>query len=239
MKDDICKKRGQCMEILIFKLSLALVFSAIIGYEREMSESYAGFKTHIIVGVSSAVIGIIQLGITQHVFDLNMANPDVNTGIRSDPTRLIAQVISGIGFLGAGTIIVTEQKISGLTTAASIWTVAILGLGIGMGYYKVTIIGLLLIVGVLYIFNRIIVIQPPEKILIRFLKGENCQKDIDEAIKKMDMEIRILSFGTETYGNELVNEVVYQVSDNDFNFDEFIRNISKIPNVMSVEKTNL
>ena len=129
------------MQDLILKLSLTMIFSGVIGYEREMSESNAGFKTHIIVGLSSALVAIVQLNIMNYVVDFNFMHPDIYSGLRSDPTRLIATVVSGIGFLGAGTIIVTKNNVSGLTTAASIWSVAILGISTGLGYYQTSIVG--------------------------------------------------------------------------------------------------
>ena len=227
------------MQDLILKLSLALIFSGLIGYEREMSHSNAGFKTHIIVGLSSALIAMVQLNIMNYVVDFNFMHPDIYTGLRSDPTRLIAQVISGIGFLGAGTIIVTKSNVSGLTTAASIWSVAILGISTGMGYYSISIVGFVFIIVVLYVFNRVLTVKAPEKVVVKYLKSKVSSELIAGTISSLNIEVEIISYDSEIYGDEFISKVTYKVLSKDFDFDEFIRGISDIPNVISVHKTNL
>ena len=227
------------MQIILLKLTLTLIFSGLIGYEREMSESNAGFKTHIIVGLSSALIAIVQLNIMDYVVEFNFMYPDVVTGLRSDPTRLIAQVVSGIGFLGAGTIIVTKSNVSGLTTAASIWSVAILGLSTGMGYYSTSIAGFSFIIAVLYVFNRLVQVKQPEKVLVKFIKNEISSERINKEIKDLNIDAEIIGFDSEAYGDALITEVTYKIHSKDFDFEEFIRRLSKIPNIISVHKTNL
>lgn len=227
------------MQDLILKLSLTMIFSGLIGYEREMSESNAGFKTHIIVGLSSALVAIVQLNIMNYVVDFNFMHPDIYSGLRSDPTRLIATVVSGIGFLGAGTIIVTKSNVSGLTTAASIWSVAILGISTGLGYYQTSIVGFLFIIVVLYVFNRLIVVRSPQKIVIKFVKEEISAERIGQAIDKLKIDAEMIAYDSETYGDEFISKITYKIRSKDFDFDEFIRSISNIPNVISVHKTNL
>ena len=109
----------------VVKMVLAIVFSGIIGYEREHSHRPAGFRTHILVAVGSALV-MMTSGYIFREFE----------GIGNfDPTRLGAQVISGIGFLGAGTILREGFSVKGLTTAASLWAVSCIGLAVGGGYY--------------------------------------------------------------------------------------------------------
>ena len=109
----------------IIKMALAVLFSGIIGYEREHSHRPAGFRTHILVAVGSALVMMTS----GYVF-----NEYAGLGT-FDPTRLGAQVISGIGFLGAGTILREGFSVKGLTTAASLWAVSCIGLAVGAGYY--------------------------------------------------------------------------------------------------------
>src|SRR5699024_4075002 len=98
----------------------------LIGVEREVNNRPAGFRTHILVSVSSALMMLVSIN----------GYIDAETGLRTgDSARLAAQVISGMGFLGAGTIIKTGSNIQGLTTAASLWTCAGTGLAIDNGYY--------------------------------------------------------------------------------------------------------
>ena len=109
---------------ILLKLLLAMVFGGIIGLEREIGHRPAGFRTHTLVCMGSAVVMMTsEFLITNYT-----SNPP-------DPARLGAQVISGIGFLGAGTILKDGSRVRGLTTAASLWVVACIGLAIGVGFY--------------------------------------------------------------------------------------------------------
>ncbi len=111
---------------IVIRLVLSAIIGALIGAEREVSNRPAGLRTHILVSVSSALIMLVSID----------GFYDVETGLRvGDPARLAAQVVSGIGFLGAGTIIKIGNNIKGLTTAASLWASAGVGLAIGNGYY--------------------------------------------------------------------------------------------------------
>lgn len=121
---------------LIVRLFLAVLLGGLIGIERGRRRHAAGFRTHILVCVGSALAMITN----QYIFE------NLTDGI-GDPTRMGAQVISGIGFLGAGTIIVTgHQQIKGLTTAAGLWACASMGLAIGIGFYEGAILGFLFII---------------------------------------------------------------------------------------------
>ncbi len=104
---------------IILRLALSTLVGGSIGIEREVSNRPAGLRTHILVSVGSTLIMLVSI----YGFD------------EGDPSRLAAQVVSGIGFLGAGTIIRTGNDIRGLTTAASLWVCAGIGLAIGAGYY--------------------------------------------------------------------------------------------------------
>ncbi|MBC2723630.1 MAG: MgtC/SapB family protein, partial [Desulfosporosinus sp.] len=109
---------------IALRLFLACVFGGIVGFERERNDSPAGFRTHILVSLGSALIMI-----------LSMYGFNDFTTLTKDPARLAAQVVSGIGFLGAGTILRDKTSIKGLTTAASLWVVAAIGLAAGAGFY--------------------------------------------------------------------------------------------------------
>lgn len=105
---------------IILKISLASILGGLIGLEREAINRPAGFRTHILVAIGSALIMLVSLEMGKH---------------GGDPARIAAQVISGIGFLGAGTILRTGNNIEGLTTAASLWLCAGIGIATGSGYY--------------------------------------------------------------------------------------------------------
>jgi|HigsolmetaAR203D_1030402.scaffolds.fasta_scaffold02249_9 Uncharacterized membrane protein len=131
---------------LTVRMILAVLLGGIIGLEREWSNHAAGLRTHIMVCVGSASIMLLSIyGFSEFVNELN---------VRVDPARLAAQVISGIGFLGAGAILRNGLTISGLTTASSIWVVAAIGLCVGAGFYYVSILVTILVFLVLQVLNR-------------------------------------------------------------------------------------
>ncbi len=123
---------------MIFRLTVSFLLSGLIGLEREWRRHEAGLRTHIMVCLGSTLIMLTSL----HVFDIYKSQGVV------DPTRIAAGVITGIGFLGAGTILRAQEHIRGLTTASTLWVVAALGLSIGCGFFKTSIYvtGLVLLV---------------------------------------------------------------------------------------------
>ncbi len=132
----------------ISKILIALLLSGLIGFERELKNHSAGFRTHILVGVSACLMMLLSVnGFTSFMEDYD--------NVRFDPARIPSYVISGIGFLGAGTIIVNGMTIRGLTTAASIWAVAGLGLVVGIGMYKEAILTTFVILVSLVALNKI------------------------------------------------------------------------------------
>lgn len=134
------------MELTI-RILFALAIGGLIGLEREFGQHSAGFRTHILVCLGSALIMLLSL----YGFGIFMDEPNV----RADPARLAAQVISGIGFLGAGTILRTGNSISGLTTAASLWVVAALGLAVGAGFYYGAMLTTVLVLICLFVLNKL------------------------------------------------------------------------------------
>lgn len=131
---------------LTLRMVVAVVLGGLIGLEREWSNHAAGFRTHILVCIGSASIMLLSIyGFSQFVAEPN---------VRTDPARLAAQVISGIGFLGAGAIIRNGANISGLTTAASVWVVAAIGLSVGAGFYYPAVLATFLVLVSLFLLNK-------------------------------------------------------------------------------------
>lgn len=115
----------------ILRLLLAGIMGAVIGLDREYRAKEAGYRTHFLVSLGSALIMIVS----QHGFGEILDTPNVNL----DPSRIASQVVTGIGFIGAGTIILHKQIVRGLTTAAGIWATSGIGLAIGAGMYTLGI----------------------------------------------------------------------------------------------------
>jgi len=123
---------------ILFRICIAILIGGIIGYERESKNRPAGLRTHILVCVGAAVVSLIQLSIIEDTISLVTMYPKLSGMLGTDMGRLGAQVISGVGFLGVGTIIHTRGSVKGLTTAASIWVTACIGLALGLGYYFIS-----------------------------------------------------------------------------------------------------
>ena len=126
---------------LTMRLVVALVLGAVIGWERELQRMPAGFRTHALVSLGSAIFTVIS------AYGL--------TGPASDPTRIAAQVVSGIGFLGGGAILHYGGAVRGLTTAASLWAVAAVGMAAGAGLVVVATVSTVLVIVALEVFQRL------------------------------------------------------------------------------------
>lgn len=155
----------------ILRLFIAGLLGAVIGLDREYRAKEAGYRTHFLVSLGSALIMIVsQYGFQQIIQE---------DSVSLDPSRVAAQVVSGIGFLGAGTIIIQKQFVRGLTTAAGIWATAGIGLAVGAGMYGIgaaatilTLVGLellSLIFKSLGMKSSLIIFSTSEKEIIRHI----------------------------------------------------------------------
>jgi putative Mg2+ transporter-C (MgtC) family protein len=145
---------------LIERLCLAALLGAILGFEREWRQKNAGLKTNILIAMGSALFTLMSI--------------DLSVSSGGDPTRVAAQIVTGIGFLGAGAIMRTGAGIRGLTTAAMIWVNAAIGVACGGGEYRLAIIATGVTLSVL------LVMTPIEKALDRHLKNRKGKDDDDD-----------------------------------------------------------
>jgi len=127
------------LNTIIFRLVLITLLAGAVGLERGYHKKPAGFRTNILVGIGSALFTILSANFP-------------GTGAL-DASRIASQIVIGIGFLGAGTIIHAERAVYGLTTAATLWVVAALGMAIGAGFYREAIVAFILIMVVLLLFR--------------------------------------------------------------------------------------
>jgi putative Mg2+ transporter-C (MgtC) family protein len=164
---------------IILRLALAGFLSGIIGLERESRHRAAGLRTHILVSVGSALIMLISI----------YGFPAVGR----DPARLAAQVVSGIGFLGAGTIMREGVSIRGLTTAASLWVVAGIGLGVGAGFYLASVVTTVLVASTLLYLNQLerrVFPYRHESYLIEMLGRGVRLRSIEERLGEFDVKVK-------------------------------------------------
>jgi len=125
---------------IVRRLLLAALVGGMLGVEREIRQKSAGFRTNILIGIGSAVFTMMSIAISAD---------------RGDPGRIAAQIVTGMGFLGAGAILRTRNGVHGLTTAATVWVNAALGIAAGAGEYHLAVIGALITLAVLLVLHPI------------------------------------------------------------------------------------
>src|SRR5438552_13747648 len=129
---------------ILLRVALAAALGGVLGLERELREREAGLRTHLLVSVGSALFTLVS-AYGFHAFLSSGQNV-----IRADPTRIAAQIVTGIGFLGAGAIIRQGFSVRGLTTAATLWVVAAIGMASGAGYFSAAVITTVLVLFTLW-----------------------------------------------------------------------------------------
>ena len=159
-------------QTISIRLLISIVMSGIIGYEREYHSRPAGVRTHMMVCIGATIIAMIQEQVSLDAINFAIENLEISSVVRYDKTRIIAQVVSGVGFLGAGTIMVQKRSVYGLTTAATIWAVAALGIAIGLGYYDIGLGGFIGVMVTLNIIRNFIHIPVVKKLLNESVRTE-------------------------------------------------------------------
>jgi len=173
-------------EEIFLRLFASALLGSMIGLERERLDRDAGLRTHMLVSVGSTVIMLVSA----FGFGDVLGQPNVVL----DPARVAAQVVSGIGFLGAGTIILRKEVVRGLTTAASLWAVASIGLSVGGGLYlaavAATFVVLIILVGVKPIERRLFRNRRPRLVFLRVNRPEISLLTIESAIVETGLQLR-------------------------------------------------
>jgi putative Mg2+ transporter-C (MgtC) family protein len=121
---------------IVGRLTLSFVLGGLIGWEREHEEKPAGLRTFILVCLGAALFTLVTLEAVEKALGRGQVGP-----VRVDPVRIIASVAQGVGFLGAGTIIITRGSVLGLTTAAAIWATSAVGIACGLGLWEIALVG--------------------------------------------------------------------------------------------------
>lgn len=193
---------------LLSRLVLAALLGSVIGFERERLSWAAGLRTHMLVCVGSSLIMLVSaFGFTDALGQKNVV---------LDPSRIAAQVVSGIGFLGAGSILLRGEIVRGLTTAASLWSVAGIGLAVGGGMYTAsvgaTIIILIILAGVKPLERRFISVKQQRSIQLLVDHGSVSLASLHSAL------------GT---GSVRVRQFIVQQSDDDADIDEVSIELSR------------
>jgi putative Mg2+ transporter-C (MgtC) family protein len=137
-------------------LFLSAILTGIIGLERQKRSKSAGITTHMILGISTFAIGVMQREIALQTLDFLRANPEFIGTYNIEGQRLSAQVLTGIGFLGAGTIFKQPDHITGLTTAVTLWSAGVIGLIMGMGHIVLATGLAIVIIIIIFVFKELL-----------------------------------------------------------------------------------
>ena len=190
-------------QVALVRILVSFFIGMLIGIERETHDQPAGLRTHILISIGATVVMLISIFIPQTFTNLQ----------NGDPGRIAAQVVSGIGFLGAGAILKYGADVKGLTTAASIWAMAALGLAVGAGMYIIGFIGAAVILFALTIMNlfekRVFKERTVRKIELYIKKKDSDIQALKNILKRQD--IRIISTGFERNINDANDKIVFLV----------------------------
>ena len=223
---------------MLIRIVVAVLIGCIIGVEREYKNRPAGLRTHVLVSLGACMIALIEC-IFMHDADINS-----NSHITYNFGRMSAQVISGIGFLGAGTIFMQERKIGGLTTAASVWNIACLGLATGYGYYWMSMIGCVLVLAVLLILQKIIPVNAVKRVQVRFINRKETLQYINDFFTENNIKVLELDFHIESGAKEGTSD--HNVYTNIYtlhlparlNYVDVINHLATYSNIQVVRVTN-
>ena len=214
----------------LLRLSLAAVLGGMIGFERELREREAGLRTHLLVSLGSALFTIVS---AYGFRDFLTSGAVV---VRTDPTRIAAQIVTGIGFLGAGAIIRQGFSVRGLTTAATLWVVAAVGLACGAAYYSAAALSTALVLLALYplriIAYRILIRFRPEdgRLLVELPLGQSPGMVIDE-LERLGARIASLEVTQEGDRRRLEVDVALP---RDLHVPNIVSRIAEVENVAGV-----
>lgn len=217
---------------MILRMLTAMVIGLIVGSERARAAHPAGARTHMLVALGASIVMIAGCMLSMET--------QAAWGTVPDPARMGAQVISGIGFLGAGTIIKDGFSVRGLTTAASLWSVACLGLAAGMGYYKLALLGALAIFITLVAldeFRQILYYgkRPELDLQIECAHMSEVLITIETLADRYFAVLADLSFDRTKHDTYIISfRVNFPSKDHEFAQTEFRQALAKVPGIISM-----
>ena len=222
-------------QTILLRIVVAIAIGTIIGVEREYKNRPAGMRTHVLVCLGACTVALLESSFIADVTN----SADVSNAITYNFGRLSAQVISGIGFLGAGTIFTAQRKIVGLTTAASLWCVACLGLAVGYGYYFIAAVGCVCVIAVLMVMQRIVHVNTVKKVEVTFVHRIESMQFINDYFKEKEIKTIDLDFHVEAKDGVNIYTNIYTLQmPNNITYTEVVNQLSEYPNMMSVRTTN-
>ena len=228
---------GQPLSVgaLLARIAVAVVIGAVIGIDREIKNRPAGMRTHVLVCVGAALVSLFEQQTVACVLALGEQSV-VNVSMG----RITTSVISGVGFLGAGTIFMTERKISGLTTAASLWCTACIGLAVGSGFIFMGAAAGAIVLVILRLMQRIVHVNTLKRLEVQFIHRAQTLAFLNDYFSSMGVKILDVDFHAENRpeGNLYTN--LYTLSmPSHTSYVDLIGTLSENPNVRTVRTRNL
>lgn len=191
------------------RILLTIIIGGSIGFERQKKNRPAGLTTHTLVALGATVLALIQNEVVSEALKFAIEHPDLAPKVTVDQTRIIAQIVSGVGFLGAGTIIVTKRTVQGLTTAASLWATAALGIAVGMGYFQVALAGFAGVIFSLLVIKQFIKSSSVESIEIKYFHRQETKDFLNDYFKAKGIKVEDVEFEVSSSGKERVHKNIY------------------------------
>ena len=220
--------------IILLRMMVALLVGASIGIDRELKNRPAGMRTHVLVCLGACIVALMESGMIYSVDNGGNPNITMNYG------RLCAQVICGVGFLGAGTIMSSKGRIRGLTTAASLWNAACLGIATGYGYYTISIAGAVLVIVVLELMQKVVHIHVTKSVEVRFIHRVETIEYINQcfethSIKVVNQDFCVTNAGAEqqVYTNTYILNLPVNISEADV-----VSYLSEYKNILNVRTSS-
>ena len=195
-------------EELIVRLALAALLGSAVGLERERLERGAGLRTHMLVAVGAAVFMLVSA--------FGFADVLGHQNVVLDPSRVAAQVVSGIGFIGAGTIILRKEIVHGLTTAASLWAVAAIGLATGGGLYvaavAATFVVLFILLAIKPVERHLFLNRRPRTLTLTIERTDFTLSSLESALDSADLHLQSIVFQSGDAQTEIIQLTVDRVT---------------------------
>ncbi|MCX6053673.1 MAG: MgtC/SapB family protein [Chloroflexi bacterium] len=191
----------------VLRLGIAAVLGMMVGFERERQNQPAGLRTHTILAIGSCLAMMVSINIALEYLP------------NGDPARLASQVVSGIGFLGAGAILRYGMNVKGLTTATSLWTIAIVGLAVGAGHYFAAIATTIMLLIILVLLNvlehKLIRVYETIPVSVTAVGNPNLVEDMLQLFKRLKKKVLSISVDSNLAGGSLTVSMVIKTLETD------------------------
>lgn len=219
---------------MLLRILVATAIGTVIGVEREYKNRPAGMRTHVLVCLGACIIALIECSLRSQTLALGETR-----SVTFTIGRICAQVVSGIGFLGAGTIFTAQKKIAGLTTAASLWNAACLGIAAGYGFYYIALVGCACVMLVLLVMQRLVHVNAIKKVEVKFVNRAETISFINGFLEGHGILVLDLDFHVDVKSDEHLYTNTYTLKlPAHKSYAEIINQLSEYANIQSVRTTN-